>query len=192
MATGENLAAKESIMLTKIYNYAVRIVFPPVFLGMILFSPVAHARDAAAQTAGAGASGSLSLPGTWTHCNRFEKTSTEFKWTFTGTTFVSIKGDYTNNSCSGPPADGYSELYSGSYVIGTQAGSSSGMNTTLLDLTVKKAFSIPMPPYGIYTIYAIHDNVLYFGDTRTGPDAFSVLTRPGKLQIDDGDYLRIE
>ncbi len=139
-----------------------------------------------------GSGGSTNLQGTWSHCNEFEGTSTEFKWTFYGSKFINIKGDYLNNKCSGSPAHGYSELYSGTYTIGTQAGSSGGMDTFLLDLNIEKAFNIPMPPYGFYTIYTVNKNVLYLGDTRTGPDGFSRNTRPSSLQIDDGDYQKVK
>lgn len=134
---------------------------------------------------------STNLQGTWSHCNEFDGTSTEFKWTFYGSKFINIKGDYLNNKCSGSPAHGYSELYSGTYTIGTQVGSSAGMGTFLLDLTIEKAFAMPMAPYGFYTIYSVNKNVLYLGNTRSGPDGFSRNARPSSLQIDNGDYRKV-
>ena len=178
-------------MLTTENNGSFRIGLSIIVFSTALYVTGACGSYAEADLVGGKVNGSFNLPGTWSHCNQFEATSTEFKWTFTGTEFVNIKGDYLNNKCSGSPAHGYSELYRGTYVIGTQAGSSAGMDTTQLNLTVEKAFGIPMPPYGIYTIYAINKNVLYLGDTRRGPDGFSRLARPSSLQIDDGDYIRL-
>jgi hypothetical protein len=177
-------------MLTTGNNVFFRINLSMI-LGAALYVSGACVSYAEAEPVDGKVNRSSSLQGTWSHCNQFKATSTEFRWTFTGSTFINIKGDYMNNNCSGSPAHGYSELYSGSFVIGTQAGSSSGMDTTLLNLTVEKAFGMPMPQYGIYTIYAIGKNVLYLGDTRTGPDGFSPLARPTSLQIEDGDYIRL-
>jgi len=158
------------------------IIFSITLYGMLINSLNVSAQER----------GGSNIIGTWSHCNKFDKTSTEFKWTFMGMKFVNVKGDYLNSDCSGAPNDGYSELYSGSYVIGQQAGSSSGMNTMQLNLTVKRTFGMPLPSYEFYTIYALEENVLYLGDTRTGPDGFSSGARPSSLQIDDGDYKRLK
>ena len=139
------------------------------------------------------AKGDFNIIGTWSHCNQFDKTSTEFKWTFTGMSFVSLKADFPTNDCSGASYDGYQELYSGSYVIGVQDGVSADLNTMEINLTVERAFAHPIPNYPIYTIFSVNENVLYLGDTmKPGADGFSRMTRPHSLQIIDGDYKRIE
>jgi len=130
-----------------------------------------------------------SLPGTWHFCNEFEATSSQFTYIFTGTRFTKLKSDYLNNSCSGPAANGFDELHTGTYTIGTQTNSGSEIGAFLLNMEIETAFGVPVDPYMFYQIYGIAGNVLYLGDNTGSQDGFSAINRPNSLLLSE-DYIR--
>lgn len=103
------------------------------------------------------------LSGNWSVCNQFTGTSTYFRETYSNNTFTRIKGDFTNNTCSGQPANGYQELYYGTYDIGAEIAA----GIYELDLHMERAFGAPLT-YDLYELYSIQSNTLYHGDASTG------------------------
>lgn len=128
------------------------------------------------------------LEGAWSHCNRFDATSSEFTFEFTGNQYTYTKSDYLNNDCSGTPPNGFDQLHSGTFTLNNDTTTSSGLSATEVNFHIENAFGAALggASYFLYDLFAIQNGTLYFGDDSDPAHfGFEPSTRPIAIDFDD-------
>lgn len=119
------------------------------------------------------------LIGTWSYCDD----GLLSRYRFNRNNFAYIRAAFPNSNCSGVPLDGYSKIYSGSYLITGATTTAQGESVKKIDFIVSEYLGNPLgkESYEMYNIYLRGKQGLKFGDNTGSYDSFSINTRPNRL-----------